>query len=59
MLSKEQGKDKAVDASDKIIYKVDVPANRYCVLSMLSVALSQYSVCVCVCVGTIYCAWKD
>lgn len=30
MISKEQGKDKADSASDKVIYKIDVPANRYC-----------------------------
>ena len=28
MISKEQGEEKASDASDEIIYKVDVPANR-------------------------------
>lgn len=28
-LTKEQGADRAQDASDKIIYKIDVPANRY------------------------------
>ena len=28
MLSREQGQDKAQDASDTIIYKIDVPANR-------------------------------
>ena len=29
MIMKEQGEDKADSASDKIIYKIDVPANRY------------------------------
>ena len=28
MISKEQGEEKAADASDEIIYKIDVPANR-------------------------------
>ena len=28
MIAKEQGEEKAADASDEIIYKVDVPANR-------------------------------
>lgn len=28
MISKEQGADKAEGASDVVIYKVDVPANR-------------------------------
>ncbi|ESO08762.1 hypothetical protein HELRODRAFT_109800 [Helobdella robusta] len=29
IISKEQGADKARDASDSVIYKIDVPANRY------------------------------
>ena len=29
MITKEQGKEQAENASDKIIYKIDVPANRY------------------------------
>ncbi|CAB3984429.1 phenylalanine--tRNA ligase beta subunit-like [Paramuricea clavata] len=29
MITKEQGQDKAETASDKVIYKIDVPANRY------------------------------
>ncbi len=29
MISKEQGEEKASDASDEVIYKIDVPANRY------------------------------
>ncbi|XP_064385368.1 phenylalanine--tRNA ligase beta subunit-like [Halichondria panicea] len=34
MLSKEQGEGRAADASDKIIYRVEVPANRYDLLCM-------------------------
>jgi len=29
MITKEQGSDKAVGASDSVIYKIDVPANRW------------------------------
>ena len=36
MMVKEQGKDKAKEASDSVIYKVDVPANRFvCVISSM------------------------
>jgi phenylalanyl-tRNA synthetase beta chain len=34
MLAREQGEDKAKDASDTIIYKIDIPANRYDLLCM-------------------------
>lgn len=34
MISKEQGEEKATDASDEIIYKIDVPANRYDLLCL-------------------------
>lgn len=30
ILSREQGAEKAKDASDSVIYKIEVPANRYC-----------------------------
>lgn len=51
MISKEQGKDKAESASDKIIYKIDVPANRYvvavdvcdCVNSFVVIPLNEFS----------------
>ena len=33
-LSKEQGEEKAKDASERVIYKIDVPANRYDLLCM-------------------------
>lgn len=29
MITKEQGEDKAETASDKVVYKIDVPANRW------------------------------
>jgi hypothetical protein len=29
MIAKERGEDQAETASDKVIYKIDVPANRY------------------------------
>ncbi|XP_028393837.1 phenylalanine--tRNA ligase beta subunit-like [Dendronephthya gigantea] len=32
IIAKEQGEDKAETASDKVIYKIDVPANRYDIL---------------------------
>lgn len=34
ILSKEQGKGKADDASEEIIYKIDIPANRYDLLCL-------------------------
>lgn len=34
MISKEQGEEKASEASDEIIYKIDVPANRYDLLCL-------------------------
>eukprot|EP00112_Aurelia_sp_Birch-Aquarium-sp1_P008923 Seg1997.6 transcript_id=Seg1997.6/GoldUCD/mRNA.D3Y31 product="Phenylalanine-tRNA ligase beta subunit" protein_id=Seg1997.6/GoldUCD/D3Y31 len=34
MISKEQGEEKAAEASDEIIYKIDVPANRYDLLCL-------------------------
>ncbi|CAD5114391.1 DgyrCDS3526 [Dimorphilus gyrociliatus] len=34
IISREQGDDKAKDASDDVIYKIDVPANRYDLLCM-------------------------
>ena len=44
MISKEQGEEKAADASDEIIYKIDVPANRlvfYYNISQVVVVLHQ------------------
>ncbi|XP_071805710.1 phenylalanine--tRNA ligase beta subunit-like [Asterias amurensis] len=38
MISKEQGADKAEGASDVVIYKVDVPANRYDLLCLEGLA---------------------
>jgi len=29
MISREKGEGKAVEASEEIIYKIDVPANRF------------------------------
>ena len=29
MISKEKGEEKACEASEEVIYKIDVPANRY------------------------------
>ncbi|XP_065060802.1 phenylalanine--tRNA ligase beta subunit-like [Rhopilema esculentum] len=40
MISKEQGEDKAANASDEIIYKIDVPANRYDLLCLEGLARS-------------------
>jgi len=34
MLSREQGEERAQDASDTVIYKIEVPANRYDLLCM-------------------------
>ena len=34
MLSKEKGEDKAAEASEEVIYKIDVPANRYDLLCL-------------------------
>ena len=35
MLTREQGEEKAEDASDTIIYKIEVPANRSAMVHML------------------------
>lgn len=40
MLIREQGESKGQDASDVVIYKIEVPANR-CVLSESTLALSK------------------
>ncbi|XP_046850860.1 phenylalanine--tRNA ligase beta subunit-like [Xenia sp. Carnegie-2017] len=40
MISKEQGENKAESASDKVIYKIDVPANRYDLLCIEGLARS-------------------
>lgn len=48
-VAKEQGKDKAVGLSDDVIYKIDIPANRYDLLCLegfvhsLKVFLKDYS----------------
>ncbi|RLU24647.1 hypothetical protein DMN91_002736 [Ooceraea biroi] len=34
MIAKEQGSDHDIDASDEIIYKIDIPANRYDLLCL-------------------------
>lgn len=41
MIAKEQGSDQDIDASEEIIYKIDVPANRYDLLCLegLSIGL--------------------
>ena len=36
MLTKEQGKTKGQDASEVVIYKIEVPANRYVVEKLKS-----------------------
>ena len=35
MITKEKGEEQAENASDKVIYKIDVPANRYLYLAIL------------------------
>ena len=35
MIAKEQGSEKAAGASDSVIYKIDVPANRYTEITSL------------------------
>ena len=34
MIAKEQGLDQCLEASDEVIYKIDVPANRYDLLCL-------------------------
>lgn len=38
MIVKEQGSDQNIDASEEIIYKIDVPANRYDLLCLESLS---------------------
>lgn len=38
MISKEQGDIKGVEVSDEIIYKIDIPANRYDLLCLSGLA---------------------
>jgi len=38
MIAKEQGFDQDVDASEEIIYKIDIPANRYDLLCLESLS---------------------
>lgn len=38
MIAKEQGSDQNIDASEEIIYKIDVPANRYDLLCLESLS---------------------
>ena len=37
MISREQGDDKAREASEAVIYKIDVPANRFVSYSQIAV----------------------
>lgn len=34
MIAKEQGSEQSTGASEEIIYKIDIPANRYDLLSL-------------------------
>ena len=46
IISREVGQEKASDASDAVIYKIEVPANRYTLLSLclsLSLSLSPHT----------------
>lgn len=38
MIAKEQGSDQNIEASEEIIYKIDVPANRYDLLCLESLS---------------------
>jgi len=38
MITKEQGFDQGIDASEEIIYKIDIPANRYDLLCLESLS---------------------
>ena len=42
MISKEQGEEKASDASDEVIYKIDVPANRLVNIICVSISIIKY-----------------
>ena len=35
MITREKGEQKAMDASDTVIYKIEVPANRYIHVAIL------------------------
>lgn len=39
MIAKEQGSEKGVDASEEIIYRIDIPANRYDLLCLESLTI--------------------
>lgn len=39
MIAKEQGSDQDIDASEEIIYKIDIPANRYDLLCLESLSI--------------------
>jgi len=39
MIAKEQGSDQSIDASEEIIYKIDIPANRYDLLCLESLSI--------------------
>jgi len=39
MIAKEQGFDQSIDASEEIIYKIDIPANRYDLLCLESLSI--------------------
>jgi phenylalanyl-tRNA synthetase beta chain len=39
MISKEQGENKSEGASDEIIYRIDIPANRYDLLCLEGLVL--------------------
>lgn len=39
MIAKEQGSDHGIDASEEIIYKIDIPANRYDLLCLESLSI--------------------
>lgn len=43
MIAKEQGEDKAKTASDKVIYKIDVPANRCGFMMQMLTVISYHS----------------
>lgn len=39
MIAKEQGSEQGIDASEEIIYKIDIPANRYDLLCLESLSI--------------------
>ena len=49
MITREQGEEKAKDASDDIIYKIDVPSNRYNIYIGVYDYNHNYYMPVCIC----------